>query len=235
MYDKFEVEIEVDSKYPINGSKRCRAECFLLFRDNQIFGMACIRDRKCLPCLTKLRKCFVKIRNSLSASIHYYIIVLVQLVYGTDIRSSKLGSEILKQAKNFNIDVEKYDFKYFPHIPIRKVSLPFPFLPLIALLSRKLLDYIWSTPNKETFITDITGYSENLLHIWVGELDEKQVRVYSSYLLSKNQTFHIIREKELINYGEKWFNKVYELLSGKTLRFFKILSYAFFSLHAIKI
>lgn len=178
-----------------------------------------VLDAECLKYLMVdvFSKCFETLWQQFSIYLFNYlfILLLVQLVHGLDVRSLKLGNEILKEASNKNLEVEKYDFKYFPHIPIRKVALPFPFHPLIVLLSRKLLDYIWSTPNKDNFINDITGYSENIVHIWVGELDEKQVRVYSSYLLNRNQIFHIIREKEFLNYGEKWFQKVYELLSGK--------------------
>ena len=133
----------------------------------------------------------------------------IQLIAYTDLKSIRLKEILTTQAEDSHVKFKEYNFNHFPHIPVTQTDQPFSHPPLIAIISRTLLKFVTSTPYKEEFIQHITGYHPNILHIWIGELSEKEVRIYSSLLQSPKQIFRFIKQRDLRDLS---LNKVIQLL-----------------------
>jgi len=71
-------------------------------------------------------------------------------------------------------------------------------VPMIVLITSNFLESMWPTIYKESIIKDITKYvTRYCVHIWLSNLDEFEMRKYSSVMCRTGGPFRRVKEKEL--------------------------------------
>jgi len=127
----------------------------------------------------------------------------VAILHGGDNESRRLIQVLVQESSNTDIIFEY--IVYEPNQDIESlVMLKLNLykrqgLPLIVILSLRLLELIWSSSQKSLFLFNITSHvNNNIVHVWVDGIDREWLRKYSTLLCWKNGPFKSITSNELM-------------------------------------